>query len=313
MSFSDRRHGWAGLLLAAALLCPPAARAAQASRLHLTILSDTVAGAPRKGLAEWGYSILITTEAGSLLFDTGGQPGLVADNARALGVDLGGVRDVALSHFHPDHVGGLVALRRALAPASPQALSVAHVGAGIFAPRRLKPDGPDLNPMTRIRPDYEAEHGRFVVETGPDEILPGVWLTGPRLPAPAADAGRETFPEEQAVVIDTAQGLVVVSPCTHEGLAEVLANARRIFGPRPILAVVGGLHLAERPDAEVHEAGRELRRLGVRYALLGHCTGLGAVELIRHDMHADSRRVAASTVGASFDLSTGISTGEIAR
>lgn len=295
------------------------------AQLKVTILSDTVAGAPRKGLAEWGYSALITTDTGALLFDTGGQPGLAADNAEALGVDLSGVRDVALSHNHPDHVGGLLALRQTLAHADPSALSVAHVATGMFLPRRSRPDGPDLNPMNRIRREYEAGQGRIAVNSAPVELFAGVWLTGP-VPRTRGDglAGRgvqiwdggqarpETYPEEQAVVIDTARGLVVVSPCSHAGILDVLAHVRATFPSRPILAVIGGLHLAERPDAEVDRAGRELRRLGVSYALLGHCTGLHAVELIRRDMRADRRHVAASTVGATFDLSAGITTGEIA-
>lgn len=295
------------------------------SRLHITILSDTVAGAPRKGLAEWGYSALITTDTGSLLLDTGGQPGLVGDNARALGIDLSGVRDVVLSHYHPDHVGGLLALRRGLEGASPSAMSVTHVAAGMFLARRARPDGPDLNPMTRIRPEYEAEQGRFLVNPAPVELFPGVWLTGPvqrtrgdGLPGRGVQIWNgerdlpETYPEEQAVVIDTDKGLVVISPCSHAGILNVLSHVRARFGSRPILAVIGGLHLAERPDAEAHRAGRELRRLGVSYALLGHCTGLSAVDLIRRDMRADRRHVAVSTVGATFDLSAGISTGEIA-
>lgn len=317
------------MLATAALLWPLCAGAGEAARrpvaqLHITILSDTVAGGPRKGLAEWGYSALITTDTGTLLFDTGGQPGLVADNAKALGVDLSKVRDVVLSHYHPDHVGGLVALRQTAERADPSAISVAHVATGMFLARRTKPDGPDLNPMARIRPEYEAEQGRFVVNSAPVELTPGVWLTGPvprvreGLPVRGlqiwhgGQARPETYPEEQAVVIDTVRGLVVLSPCSHAGILNVLDYVRKTFGRRPILAVIGGLHLAERPDAEVHRVGNQFGRLGVRYALLGHCTGLAAVEMIRRDMHADRRHAAASTVGASFDLSTGIATGEIA-
>src|SRR5690349_7300876 len=66
--------------------------------------------------AEHGFSMLVTVRRGatttSLLFDTGISPDGMTDNADRLGVDLGAVQGVVLSHGHWDHAGGLAGLAR---------------------------------------------------------------------------------------------------------------------------------------------------------------------------------------------------------
>ena len=58
------------------------------------------------GVGEWGFSALVEADGNRVLFDTGGRPETVLNNARELGVDLSSVEDVILSHNHWDHVTG---------------------------------------------------------------------------------------------------------------------------------------------------------------------------------------------------------------
>src|SRR4029077_19274728 len=94
---------------------------------------------------------------------------------KELQIDLSGVQDVILSHFHADHTTGLMTLRRELSRSNPAALSRVHVGKGIFLERR----GRDHNPTIAMKKDYEATGGKFIEHDKPEEILPGVWLSGP--------------------------------------------------------------------------------------------------------------------------------------
>ncbi len=60
-----------------------------------------------RGLGEWGFSALVEVDGHWVLLDTGHDPDVVLGNAETMGVDLSRVTDVVLSHFHPDHTGGL--------------------------------------------------------------------------------------------------------------------------------------------------------------------------------------------------------------
>ena len=70
----------------------------------ITILVDN-RGAP--GLVtEHGLSLHIRTAGHNLLFDTG-QSDACTINSRILGLDLGEIDAIVLSHGHYDHTGGL--------------------------------------------------------------------------------------------------------------------------------------------------------------------------------------------------------------
>ena len=67
----------------------------------------------------------------------------------------------------------MITLRREFAKGNPRASW--HVGKGIFLPRR----GAMNNPTAATKKEYEAAAGVFLEHDKPEEILPGVWLTGP--------------------------------------------------------------------------------------------------------------------------------------
>ncbi|HEY0790807.1 MAG TPA: MBL fold metallo-hydrolase [Chthoniobacterales bacterium] len=66
--------------------------------LRVTVLSTMLTDAA--GVGEWGFSALVEADGKRLLFDTGGRPDTVLNNARELGIDLSNIEDVILSHHH---------------------------------------------------------------------------------------------------------------------------------------------------------------------------------------------------------------------
>lgn len=69
-----------------------------------------------RGRQSHGFSALVSVRRGSttttLLFDTGLSPDAVTTNAERLGIDLGDVQGIVLSHGHFDHSGGLAGMAR---------------------------------------------------------------------------------------------------------------------------------------------------------------------------------------------------------
>jgi 7,8-dihydropterin-6-yl-methyl-4-(beta-D-ribofuranosyl)aminobenzene 5'-phosphate synthase len=297
----------------------------QAHAVKVTVLVTNLGGDPYEGDGEWGYSALVEVDGHKILYDTGLSADLVLRNAKALKIDLSDVEDVVLSHNHYDHVGGLMSLRRELSKINPRAMSRAHVGAGIFEPRWSE-SGEDHNGLRLIKAEYLSTGGEFVVHDKPTELFPGVWLTGPVArtnkeknwaPGLSLDTpqGRreDNVPEDSALIFDTDRGMIILTGCAHAGIVNITEYARRIVGKRPIVAVIGGLHLFSASDQTLAWTGAKLKSYGVLSLLAGHCTGIEATFRLRESIGLSRKTAVVSAVGSSFTLGKGIDPRRLAQ
>jgi len=288
----------------------------QVAALKITFLSTMLAD---QGMGEWGFSALVEADGHRILFDTGLHPETVLQNARDLGVDLSSVTDVVLSHHHGDHTGGLLALRRELSRTSPAAMSRIHVAPGIFLSRRHPGSEEEGNPTIAVKSAMEKTGAVFVVHQKPEEIFPGVWLTGP-IPRPNPErywgppasivTGNglvaDSIPEDMSLLVNTDKGFIVLAGCGHAGTINTVEYARRILGAEPAYAIIGGLHLFAAPDSALAWTATRLRSARLSYLLGAHCTGIEAVFRIRDLAALGRKRSVVAAVGSSFDLSKGI-------
>jgi 7,8-dihydropterin-6-yl-methyl-4-(beta-D-ribofuranosyl)aminobenzene 5'-phosphate synthase len=293
--------------------------------LKITVLVTNLAGDPHEGDGEWGYSALVEMDGHRILYDTGSSADMVLRNAKALKIDLSDIEDVVLSHNHYDHVGGLMALRRELVKINPRAISRVHVGAGIFEPR-LNESGEDQNGLRLIKSEYLATGGVFIVHDKPTELFPGMWLTGP-VPRPNSEKnwtpglsratvhGRveDNVPEDSALVFDTDRGMVILTGCAHAGIVNITEYARTIVGARPIVVVIGGLHLFAASDQALAWTGEKLKSYGVQSLLAGHCTGIEATYRLRESIGLARKTAVVSAVGSSFSTEQGINSRRLAQ
>lgn len=318
-------------LLAALVLAPSATTADQPAsgapvkELKVTILSTMLAGNPERGIGEWGFAALVEAGGERLLVDTGARAETVLRNAVELGIDLSAVSELVLTHNHSDHTGGLIALRKELQGRNPRALARAHVAQGIFL-SRLTPEGKEANGLLPIKAEFEALGGAFIEHSGPVQLLAGVWLTGP---VPRTHPERnwsgssrlqtlkgvveDTIPEDASVVVETAQGLVVISGCGHAGIINTVEYARKIVKPAPIHAAIGGFHLFAANDQQLVWTAGRLRELGLGHFLGAHCTGLEAVFRIRQLVGLPRQKGVVGAVGSSFTLGAGLDPLALAR
>lgn len=310
-------------IAAVAVLCglagpaPVPASEGKARSAKVTVLSTMLAD--MTGIGEWGFAALVEVDGYRLLFDTGAREETVLRNAEELKVDLSGVTDVVLTHHHSDHTGGLLTLRKALAAKNPAALSRAHVATGIFLPRRYEGGALSGNPMPAVREAYEATGGKLLEHAKAEKLAPGVWITGPvarrypernyprtvRLLA-ARGPAEDDVPEDQSLVVDTEEGLVVITGCGHAGIGNILAQARAMVPGVPVRAVLGGLHLLDADEAALAWTAERMREAGVRHLLGAHCTGLEAVYRLRALAGLDRGTAVVGAVGSTYSTTAGI-------
>ena len=273
---------------------------------------------------EWGYAGLVEVNGKRILFDTGRTPGLVLENARILGIDLSDVEDVVLSHFHYDHTGGLMDMRRKLMAKNPKAVSRLHINENFFNSRRL-PDGRNW-PMEFTREDYEATGGEIIVYNSESEILPGVWLSGPvarstdeqnRPLGIMMNVGEEwvedTVPDSLSIFIKTPKGTIVITGCGHAGLINITREALTVLKTEKLHTVLGGLHLFAQPDDRLKWTADELLKGNLDYFMGAHCTGIEVTIAMRKHLGGTRQTVVNAAVGSTFAYGDGIYTPPIAR
>jgi len=296
---------------------------AQIRALKITVLSTMLVG-DASGLGEWGFSALVEADGHRILLDTGSHPETVLKNALDLHIDLSDVKEVILTHYHWDHVRGLMTLRREMMKKNPAALSVAYVAQGIFY-SRPSPKG-EQNDMIVIRKDYEASGGKIIEYSKGVEIFPGAWLTGPvprKYPERNwSNSGKvqtpnglveDNIPDDQSLVLNTPQGLVVLTGCGHAGIVNILTYAAEQFPNEPVYAVLGGLHLFPASDEQLNWTGDKLKEFRVANIMGAHCTGIEAVYRLRDRVGLTRKTAVVGTVGSTFTLTEGIRTGALAR
>jgi len=296
---------------------------AQIRTLKITVLSTMLVG-ETAGLGEWGFSALVEADGHRILLDTGSHPETVLKNARDLNIDLSDVKEVIITHNHWDHVRGLMTLRREMMKKNPAALSVAYVAQGIFY-SRPSPKG-EQNDMIAIRKDYEAGGGKIIEYSKGVEIFPGAWLTGP-VPRKYPERNwsvsgkvqtpnglvEDNIPEDQSLVLNTPQGLVVLTGCGHAGVVNILTYTAERFPNQPVYAVLGGLHLFPATDEQLNWTGDKLKEFRVANLMGAHCTGIEAVYRLRERIGLTRKSAVVGSVGSTFTLAEGIHPGALAK
>lgn len=252
-------------------------------KCRITILCDNTVGALSGTLGEHGFAALLEWEGGSLLFDTG-QGATLLPNARRMKRDLHRVGQVALSHGHCDHTGGLLPLLQDCGAKE----IFAHPA--IFSRRyRVKDTGESI-PIGIPHEEHLLREagGRFSLYDRFREIGRGIFLTGevPRKTLfERGDAGifcdetgciADEVPDDQSLVIAGNGGLVLLLGCCHAGLVNTIEHARERTGVEDVYAVIGGTHLGFSDTAQLEATVKSLRRYRISKLCAGHCTGFNA-------------------------------------
>jgi 7,8-dihydropterin-6-yl-methyl-4-(beta-D-ribofuranosyl)aminobenzene 5'-phosphate synthase len=277
--------------------------------LRLTVLCENVV-ANLRGIGEHGLAVLVETEAGTYLFDTGAGPGILR-NSLTFARDLRSVQKILLSHGHYDHTGGLKDVLGVTGPVE------VHGHPAIFEKKyALEHDGEDVTArfigMPERRESLESSGAAFRLGSDFREIARGVYLTGeiPRLSAFETGDRRlavrrgdtyevDAVPDDGALVVSTEKGLVVVLGCAHAGMVNTLEHVRKHLAGTPLHAVIGGTHWSILPEDAVDLSIKAVADMEIGTVGVCHCTGITyAAKLMRR---LGSRGFYAS-VGTVFEV-----------
>ena len=259
----------------AATTSSTSAARADPSKAQITILYDAF-GKESTMQKDWGYAAYIEYGGKRILFDTGNNPDVLAQNAKAKGIDLAKLDFVVMSHRHGDHMGGMTYL---LSVNPKVKIYAPKEGFGVYGsdlPSTFYRKDTSLPPEQRYYDGKPPEVMRFgAAWAGADfqlidkttEIAPGIHLI-----ALVSDKPGTLELRELSLAINTPEGLVILVGCSHPGIDKIVEAAAKI-NPR-IQFLAGGLHLVVSKDEEIEKITTALRdTFKVAYVAPGHCTG----------------------------------------
>ena len=240
-------------------------------------------------ICEWGLAVYIEYEGHKLLLDTGSS-GAFVKNAESLGVNLEEIEYGVLSHAHYDHSDGLAEFFSRNRTAS----FYMRVGTGenCYGKRWI------FHKYIGIKKGFLEQYtDRIVYADGIFEMIPGAYLVPhktPGLDKTGARAGLyvkrgrrlvpDSFAHEQSLVLDTKEGLVIFSSCSHGGADTIIREVTDAFPGKEICALIGGLHLYRTSEQEVRALAGRARKLGIRRLITGHCTGERAMTVLEEEL-----------------------------
>lgn len=243
--------------------------------VQITVLYDAFGKTP--GMQkDWGYSALIEYAGKRILFDTGNNPQILEQNAKAKGADLSKLDFVVMSHRHGDHMGGLSYLLKV------------NPTVKIFAPKEsFGVYGADL-PSSFYRKDPSLPPDQRYYNGSPPEVMrfgsawPGANFElvdknteiarDIHLISLVSDKPGTLELRELSLAINTPEGMAIVVGCSHPGIDKIVAAAATI-NPR-IHIIAGGFHLVVTSDADIEKIVTALHDIfKVEYVAPGHCTG----------------------------------------
>lgn len=213
-----------------------------------TSISDSI-------FADHGFSCLIEAGDHTCLYDAGNNSEKFMMNVKKIGVDCSGIDHVFISHIHNDHMGGLFdILDKCNKPTLCMPVSYPRQEGESFGEQADR----DYEAMLdQLRPFVSEliQHKEFA-NFGDNFYTTGI-------------IKKQSY--EQALILPTSKGLVIVTGCAHPGLLEIVKRAKELM-KQNVYFVMGGFHLIRTDSTQVKTIAHELRKL-TKYIGPCHCTG----------------------------------------
>lgn len=221
-------------------------------------------------LCRWGISYLIGQD---LLFDTFGDPGVFLHNVKSLNIDLSKIKHIIISHDHWDHISGLWYVINRFKDVNPSLSTGKEIkearkgGVSVYICPNF-----DIKVKERI-----GSFGVNVVEVSrllriKDEIYSTGEIEG---------KFRNNKIFEQALVVNSENGLIVLTGCAHPGILKIIEEVKAKFPVEPIYFVLGGFHLMDQDKRVIEIVAENFKKMGIIKVGPTHCSGKLAEEIFK--------------------------------
>jgi len=205
--------------------------------------------------SDWGYSIIIEGLEKEILFDVGTRPDIFEFNFKKMSLDADKVDLIVFSHEHGDHTEGLPAFVK------------------------MKKGIPVIIPFS-----FSDAFKNKMVSFG---LIPVLVKEPAKICDNMYTSGEFTYQiPEQALVLNTKIGLVVITGCSHPGIVEMLKEIKSTFN-KNIYMVFGGFHLLDKSKNKMDAIITEMKAIGVVKCGATHCTGDKQIQMIKEAFGKD--------------------------
>ena len=188
----------------------------------------------------WGLSIYIETSKLNILFDAANNKYVIEENSRILGVNLGELDVIVLSHCHYDHVAGLrglnVRCRKVFVPYPCEYFLKTYL----------------------VRRGFEVHEVKGVVKISDDIYL--------------YSFNNYLIPEQILLIKRGDSSNVLATGCAHIGIGRILRTLKGRYNVN-VGIVMGGIHMFDVKDEYVLKAILDMKSCGVKLFYPLHCSG----------------------------------------
>ena len=206
-------------------------------------------------ISSWGFGFIIRTPNKDILFDTGGDSSILLSNMDKMGINPKDIDIVVISHIHEDHVGGL------------NGFLEKNGNVKVYIPSSF-PDS--------IREKIKSYGAKYFNVKDSMRISDDIYTTG--------EMG--TWIKEQSLILDTREGLVIITGCAHPGVINIAKKAKQILHKK-IYLFMGGFHLFHTSESELKSIIKGFRNLGIKKVAPSHCSGDHCRQLFKEEYKED--------------------------